>query len=128
MKMVLDTGNIVEFDKRSELLQTKDGEPKVMVYGSAEKDALHKVTQRQSVSDSFTSYESHLPFSFRAVSGCNYIYSACRIIYTRSLCHLVTTSGQSLPPSQSGPRVLYHVPVRRDERPYDPIKCGIAFR
>jgi len=130
MEIVLDAGSVVEFDKRNEHLQTKDRKSKAVVYESGDKDTLYKMTQRQSVGDSFTSYQSHFSFAFRAVCGCNYIYSMCRIIYTRSLCHLVTTSGQSasLPPSRSGLRVLYHVPVRRDERPYDPIKCGTAFR
>ena len=42
--MVLDSGNIVEFGKPSELLNIKDGKLKALVDESGDKDALYKMT------------------------------------------------------------------------------------
>jgi len=41
MKVALDTGSVVEFDKRSEPLQIKDGELEAVVYDTGDKDALY---------------------------------------------------------------------------------------
>ena len=41
--MVLDSGNIVEFGKPSELLNIKDGKLKALVDESGDKDALYKM-------------------------------------------------------------------------------------
>jgi hypothetical protein len=43
MWVMLDAGNIVEFGKPSELLQVKDGKPKVLVNESGDKGPLPKV-------------------------------------------------------------------------------------
>ena len=43
--MVLDLGNIVEFGKPSELLETKDGRLKALVDESGDKDTLYNMTQ-----------------------------------------------------------------------------------
>ena len=45
MQMVLDSGNIVEFGKPSELLKIKDGKLKALVDESGDKDTLYKMTQ-----------------------------------------------------------------------------------
>lgn len=52
MQIVLDAGNIVEFGKPSELLQTKDGKLKALVDESGDKDVLYKMTQWKCVSGS----------------------------------------------------------------------------
>ena len=43
--MVLDSGNVVEFGKPSELLGVKDGKLKALVDESGDKDTLYKMTQ-----------------------------------------------------------------------------------
>ena len=45
MQMVLDSGNMVEFGKPSELLKIKDGKLKALVDESGDKDTLYKMTQ-----------------------------------------------------------------------------------
>ena len=44
-QMVLDSGNIAEFGKPSELLEVKDGKLKALVDESGDKDTLYKMTQ-----------------------------------------------------------------------------------
>ena len=43
--MVLDAGNIVEFDTPGELLEIKDGKLKALVDESGDKNGLYKMAQ-----------------------------------------------------------------------------------
>lgn len=45
VQMVLDSGNIAEFGKPSELLGIKDGKLKALVDESGDKDTLYKMAQ-----------------------------------------------------------------------------------
>ena len=45
VQLVLDSGNVVEFGKPSELLEIEDGKLRALVDESGDKDALYRMTQ-----------------------------------------------------------------------------------